>query len=105
MANDAAVACSLNRDQLVVRSRRWDALAVRALVERAPTETGQRLVFRCEGGVEVELLALAGLEKECCAFADWTVRAAGGQVVLEVRGSSPEAVAAVQAMFRSLGEG
>ena len=67
-----------------------------------PTEHGLRLVFRCDPGVEDELHELAALERECCAFADWSVSASGETVVLEVDGSSVEAVAAVQAMFGGL---
>jgi len=48
--------------------------------------------------VEEELHELAALERECCAFADWTVDGA----VLEIRGYSDESAAAVRAMFGSL---
>jgi hypothetical protein len=101
--DDAAVACSLNREEQAERGARWVALAARALVEREPTERGQRLVFRREDGVEDELRALAELERECCAFADWNVSADDGRLVLDVSGSSDEGVAAVQVMFRGLG--
>jgi hypothetical protein len=99
---DPVVACSLGRSDLAERRARWQRLADAALVERARTESGLRLVFRRGEGVEPELHALAGLERECCAFADWTVTADGERVVLDVSAASPEAVAAVQAMFASL---
>jgi len=97
--DDAVVACSLNGQEQADRGARWVALAARAFVEREPTERGQRLVFRREEGVEIELEELAALERECCAFADWTVSAEDGRVVLDVSGSSDEGVAAVQGMF------
>jgi hypothetical protein len=99
---DAVVACSLNRDELADRRERWQQLAARAFVERVSTDRGLRLVFRHDAGVADELHALAAHERECCAFADWTVGAADGRVVLEVSGASEEAIAAVQGMFGSL---
>ncbi len=101
MADDVVVACSLNRGELAERGQRWDELAEQAFVERVATERGLRLVFRRgdEVEVEVELRELTELEWECCTFADWTVSTDGERAVLEVTGSSDEAVAAVQAMF------
>jgi hypothetical protein len=81
---------------------RWHQLGARASVEVASTEHGLRLVFRRDPGVEDELRELAALERECCAFAAWTVSAVDGSVVLEISGASDEAIAAVQAMFGSL---
>ncbi len=75
---------------------------MQTLVEAEPTERGLRLVFRREGGVEDEVRELAALERECCAFADWSVSVTDGSVALEVSGASGEAIAAVQAMFADL---
>jgi hypothetical protein len=96
------IACSLEQAELPERRQRWRALADHALLDLASTHGGLRLRFRAEPGVEAELHDLAGLERACCAFADWTVRAGGGEVVLTVGGDSEEAVAAVRGMFRSL---
>jgi hypothetical protein len=96
------IACSLERDDLAERQVRWQQLGARAGAEVVSTECGLRLVFRRDPGVEVELRDLAALERECCAFADWTVSAADGSVVLEVSGASDEAIAAVQNIFGSL---
>ena len=93
------VACTLNDGQMSERRQRWHELAVRAFVERTETPRGLRLVFRDDDGVEGELRALAALEVECCAFADWSVSGS----VLDVSAGSDEGVAALQAMFRSLG--
>jgi hypothetical protein len=102
MQKDPPVACTLSGEAMGARQRRWRELAGRAFVERVETERGLRLVFRDEPGVKTELQELAVLERECCAFADWTLAAAGGAVVLDVSGSSAEGAAAVKAMFRSL---
>jgi hypothetical protein len=102
MQTNPPVACTLNGRAMEERRRRWDELAGRTLVARVETDRGLRLVFRAEAGVETELQELAALERDCCAFADWTVGSRGGDVVLEVSGSGDEGVAAVQAMFRAL---
>jgi hypothetical protein len=96
------VACTLSAGQMNERRQRWHALAGRAFVERTETERGLRLVFRADAGVADELRELAGLERDCCAFADWSVGAGDGRAVLEVTGTSDEGVAAVHAMFRAL---
>jgi hypothetical protein len=98
MTAKPVVACTLNGDEMGERRRRWHELAARAFLERVETDRGLRLVFRDEPGVEAELQELAALERDCCAFADWTVDG----TVVEVGGYSDEGVTAVQAMFRTL---
>ncbi len=98
MRTDTPVACTLSGETMGERQRQWHDLAVRAFVERVETDCGLRLVFRAEPGVEAELHELAALERECCAFAEWTVDGA----VLEITGYGDEGVAAVKAMFRTL---
>lgn len=95
------VSCTLNDGQMSERRRRWHALADRAFVDRVQTGRGLRLVFRDGDRVEEELRELAELERECCAFADWSVSG----TVLDVSGTSAEGIAAVQAMFDSLSAG
>ena len=50
-----------------------------------------------------ELEALAALERDCCAFATWSVRADGSEITLEISGDGDEAVTAIQSMFAALG--
>jgi hypothetical protein len=50
--------------------------------------------------LEQEVRELAELERECCAFAHWTVTADGSSVSLEVTAEG-DAVTAVQAMLGS----
>jgi len=104
MTNDtstAPVACSLGRDDLATRSLRWQALHSRAAGELTDTESGLRLSFRADPGVAEEVEALAALERDCCAFADWSVRAHSGRIVLEASAARDEAIAALHAMFRA----
>jgi hypothetical protein len=97
------VACSLGQADLAQRGERWKALAAAALGDVSRTQSGVRLAFGDDPGVAGELRELAALERDCCAFATWSVRQAGGQVVLEVSGDSDEAAAAVRSMFAALG--
>ncbi len=48
------------------------------------------------------LADLAALERECCAFATWTLSEYEGRVALEIAGKTDDAVPAVQALFASL---
>ena len=100
--NPNPVACTLNSEQMSERRHRWHELAARALVERTETGRGLLLVFRNDDGVADELRRLAELERDCCAFADWTVSVAEERAALEVVGTSDGAIAAVHAMFLSL---
>jgi hypothetical protein len=98
----AVIACSLEEADLADRRDRWRQLGERAGVDVLTSENGLRLLFRAAPGVEGELRRLAELEQACCAFADWSVRDPGEEVVLDVTADSDEGIAAVQAMFNKL---
>jgi hypothetical protein len=97
------VACSLGQADLARRADRWRALAGRALLRVSPTPRGLLLVFGAGPGVADELEALAALERDCCAFATWSLRADGSEITLEVSGDGDEAVGTIQSMFAALG--
>jgi hypothetical protein len=106
MENDhepAPVACSLGQSGRTQRTQRWRALTARAIRHASPTRRGMRLVFADGPGVAHELDELAALERDCCAFATWTVSRADGQVLLDVSGDSEQAAAAVRAMLAVFG--
>jgi hypothetical protein len=92
------VACTLTAEDLPARRRRWEALTGRALASRTSIADGVRLTFRAVPGVESELRALAELERECCAFADFDVTASRDQVRLDVT-SSGDGVTVVRELF------
>jgi len=92
------IACSLNADEMPERRRRWGVLLEGALLERTEIPAGVRLVLATGDGVEEELRALAALERDCCAFASFDVRAAAGRIALEIT-SSGYGVAAVRELF------
>jgi hypothetical protein len=98
----APIACSLAQADLANRQDRWLQLWRRAAVNAVTTSTGLRLLFRAAPGVEAELSQLAELERDCCAFADWSVRARGTELVLDVTAPTDEGIKAVQAMFPRL---
>ncbi len=100
--NEVPVACSLNASDLTDRMNRWNVLTDQAKPVVTSTDTGLRLAFLPNQGVAEELTALAELERACCAFASWTVRADADGVVLDISASSEEGIAAVHGMFTSL---
>jgi hypothetical protein len=98
----APIACSLAEADLANRQDRWHQLWQRAAVDAVATSNGLQLCFRAAPGVEAELRQLAELERYCCAFADWSVRAVGTELLLDVTAPTEEGITAVQAMFGKL---
>jgi hypothetical protein len=98
----APIACSLAEADLANRQDRWLQLWQRAGVNAVTTSNGLQLLFRAAPGVEPELNQLAELERDCCAFADWSVRASGNELVLDMTAPTEEGITAVQAMFGKL---
>jgi hypothetical protein len=96
------VACTLGTGDLAGRVARWRAVAARAAGRRASTEHGVRLSFAAGPGVAAELRELAVLERDCCAFATWSVRQDGDRILVDVSGDTQEAATAVQEMFSEL---
>lgn len=96
------VACTLSQQDGKQRAGRWQELARRAGLRVSRTESGLRLTFSAGPGVAAELDELAELERDCCAFASWSITSAGDQFVLEVTADDGVGVAAVQAMFGSV---
>jgi hypothetical protein len=98
----APIACSLAEADLANRQDRWLRLWQRAGVNAVTTSNGLQLLFRDAPGVEAELHQLADLERDCCAFAAWSLRARGTELVLDVTAHTEEGITAVQAMFGKL---
>ncbi len=98
----APIACSLAQADLANRQERWRQLWQRAAVSVVTTRNGLQLLFRAAPDVETQLSQLAELERDCCAFADWSVQARGKELVLDVTAPTEEGIRAVQAMFGKL---
>jgi hypothetical protein len=92
------IACTLVATDLAAQRRRWQELAERTSIERVELPDGLRLVFAAEPGVLHVLEELVAVERECCAFADWTVASRDGTATLEIT-AEPEAVPVVHGMF------
>ncbi|HLX49075.1 MAG TPA: hypothetical protein VKS82_12150 [Streptosporangiaceae bacterium] len=93
------VACSLGQAELAQRGARWAAVMARADGQVSPTETGMRLTFAADQGISGELRELVELERQCCAFATWSVHENSEQFVVDIGANTAEGIAAVQAMF------
>jgi hypothetical protein len=78
------LACTLDGTDGAARLRRWRGLAdARRRVQRTPDQLVVR--FESRGGVHEELEALVAAERECCAFAEWSVTRDAEHVVLCIR--------------------
>jgi hypothetical protein len=92
------VACTLTSTDLSRQQERWAVLRADAELGRTDTDDGLRLRFRRDEEIETELRALTAIENECCSWANWSVEARDGEVVLAVS-SAGDGVAAAQALF------
>jgi predicted RNA polymerase sigma factor len=104
------VACSLGPAELSGRGARWAALAARANGRIVPTESGLRLIFiaghpAADQDIASELGELAELERDCCAFATWSVLQNGAEFIVDISANTTEGIGAVQAMFAPLSSG
>jgi hypothetical protein len=92
------IACALGRSDLATQRERWKRLSAEAGLARVETPDGLRLTFRDEPGVAEELEALVAVERDCCAWADWSV--ARDERVLAMHVSSTGAgIATLHGMF------
>jgi hypothetical protein len=99
---EAAVACLLTQADLGQRQERWLHLGECAFIGSVITDNGLRLIFRAAPGIETELKELTALERDCCAFATWSLHDHGDELALGVSADSIDGIAAVQAMFATL---
>jgi MerR family transcriptional regulator, copper efflux regulator len=92
------IACTLSPTGLASRRERWERLIAAACVAREPTPDGVRLRFRAGPEAAAELRELAAAERDCCAWADWSVEQDAGETALLVR-STGDGVDALRAIF------
>jgi len=97
------IACTLSPTALGSRRARWRRLIARSGLGRDETPDGLRLRFRTDPGAAAELAALAAAERECCAWADWSVEPGDGEIALVVR-SSGAGVTALHTMLEGFEE-
>jgi len=94
------ISCTLTNGDRGTRRERWRRIGADGAGGVVETPTGLRLVFRSSPHVARELDELAELERDCCAFARWTVHDEGAHLVLDVE-SEGERLAALHGMFES----
>ena len=92
------IACTLSPTDLASRRERWRGLIAASGLGRDETPDGLRLRFRADPGVAAELAMLAAAERECCAWAEWSVEPGDGDIALVVR-SAGTGVTALHAML------
>ena len=92
------IACTLSPTALASRRERWERLIAAACLAREPAPDGVRLRFRADPDAVAELRELAAAERDCCAWADWSVEPGDGEITLRAR-STGDGVDALQATF------
>jgi hypothetical protein len=83
---------------MAAQRARWQRLMAASAVARDEMPDGLRIRFRADAGVAAELAELVATERECCAWASWTVAARADAVVLEIR-SQGDGVAVLRSML------
>lgn len=92
------IACRLTPVDLSAQQRGWRALAETSLRTRAATESGVRLEFDAEPATAHALLDLVRTERDCCAWASWTLTSTADATVVDI-GARGAGSAALRAMF------
>jgi hypothetical protein len=95
---DTTISCTLGNEDLHSQRDRWLALRAGFGIDRIETDSGLHLRFADDPAAEAELRELAAVERECCRWADWSVRHEDGALVLDVR-SQGDGIAALHGMF------
>jgi hypothetical protein len=96
------IVCDLGEDKAATQTERWLRLGRQAGLGRAETADGLEVRFRDEAAVEQELRDLVSVEGKCCAWAQWEVHRADGELVMRVT-STPKGAAALHAMLGTAG--
>ena len=94
---DLPIACTLTPDGITARLALIDALAADGLLDRTPTDTGLRVRLRDTPDIEQRTRELVAAESRCCAFLDFDLGRADGDLVLDISG--PEDAQLVIEMF------
>jgi hypothetical protein len=96
--SELPVACTLSQSDLQALSSRWARLAA-----SAQAEDGLRIAFSADADGERELAELVAVERDCCAWASWSVERSEDRLVLVVSADG-EGVGALHGMFTGVSE-
>jgi hypothetical protein len=94
----AAIACSLSAVELRDRTAAWRAISTSALRTKVALSHGVRLTFRPDHMTAHSLLDLIAAERDCCAWASWSLTTTNDATLVEATADGPGA-ATLQAMF------
>ena len=83
---DLPIACTLSPDGLAARRALIDALAADGLLDRTRTAAGIRVRLRGTPDIVQRTRELVVAESACCAFLDFDLGRADGDLVLEISG-------------------
>jgi hypothetical protein len=83
LSSSTPIVCDVSTapDTLEQRIDWYRQLFSEAFVGREQTPTSKRFRFRADEGIEARVRYLAGLEKRCCAFFDFTITVVDGEVL------------------------
>jgi hypothetical protein len=96
------IVCTLGAGDLAAQREHWGRLIAASALERTERPDGLRIRFRPDRGVADDLHALVATERECCAWARWSVTVAADQVVLDIT-STGDGITALHSMFTEAG--
>jgi hypothetical protein len=96
--SELPVACTLSPDGMTARLALIDALAFDGLLDRTPTASGLRVRLRDTPDIEQRTRELVAAESACCAFLDFTLGRADGDLVLDITGP-PNARPVIEMFF------
>jgi hypothetical protein len=94
---DLPIACTLPPDGITARLALIEALYADGLLQRTPTDDGLRVRLRDTPEIEQRTRELVAAESRCCAFLDFALGRANGDLVLDISG--PEDARPVIEMF------
>ena len=80
------IACSLTAADYRQRVAETGDVARKALRERRPIDSGQRLVFHETGDVRGRLEAFVDAESNCCPFLTMSLQSDGDRLILDITG-------------------
>jgi uncharacterized membrane protein YidH (DUF202 family) len=102
MMTGMRIVCTLGAGDLAAQRKRWGRLIAASALERTERPDGLRIRFRPGRGVADDLRALAATERECCAWARWSITVAADRVVLDIT-STGIGITALHSMFTEAG--
>jgi MerR family transcriptional regulator, copper efflux regulator len=99
-SHNPPVACTLGGDGMKARAQMWRAVTAAALRTRSATSTGVRLEFDPDLETAHTLLDLVAAERDCCAWATWTLTSSAEAIVVAAQ-ADQSAAPMLHAMFEA----